>query len=237
MGLYFRAFGRFEFGLNTAIKLNKSSYRDVLKLLRLTLGVAKKLWGWILKDEIQPLSFSELQPLKLSGNFDLGQALGKYSEKEKTRLGKLIYHFKYRKNKRAGEILVDLSSQFLKQNYPDFDVIVPVPPAMASTHFFVNRFFSKNLAEKLQKPLEKQLLSRIKFAPEQKIFRNLKDKRENVRNSFKLVEPQKVKDKTILVVDDIYDTGATVNEITSLLKSALAQQVFVFTIAKTSFYD
>lgn len=132
---------------------------------------------------------------------------------------------------------MDLSYQFVKQNYPNFDVIVPVPPAVASTHFFVNRFFSKTLAERLQKPLENKLIHRARFALEQKTFRNLKDKRENVRDSFKLTESQKVKNKSILLVDDIYDTGTTVNEISHLLKSALAHQVFVFTIAKTGFYD
>jgi len=208
-----------------------------VKFIRNSLGLIKKLRGWILADEIQPLSFSELKPLTLPGDFDLGYALGKYSDKKRTKLGEVAYHFKYKRNKKAGEILVDLSYQFVKQNYPNFDVIVPVPPAVASTHFFVNRFFSKNLAERLQKPLENKLVQRIRFTPEQKTFRNLKEKRKNVRNSFKLTEPQKVKDKNLLVIDDIYDTGATVDEISQLLKSALAHQVFVFTIAKTGFYD
>lgn len=208
-----------------------------MKLFRLTFSLVENLWGWILKDEIQPLSFSELQPLTLKGEFNVGFALGKYAEEKKTRLGKLIYNFKYKKNRKAGEILLDLSSQFVKQNYPDFDLIVPVPPAISSTHFFVSRFFSKNLALRLQKPIENKLLQRLRFASEQKTSRRLKDKRENVKNSFKLTESEKVKGKTVLLIDDIYDTGATVNEITSLFKSALAQKVFVFTIAKTGFYD
>ena len=207
-----------------------------MKFIRISIDLIKKLRGWILADEIRPLSFSELKPLTLAGNFDLGYALGKYSEKKRTELGKLIYYFKYKKNRKAGEILVDLSYQFIKQSYPILDIIVPVPPAVASTHFFVNRFFSKSLAEKLQKPLENKLIHRIRFVPEQKIFRNLKDEKENVRDSFKLTEPQKVKNKTLLLIDDIYDTGATVNEISHLLKSAFAHQVFVFTIAKTGFY-
>ncbi len=208
-----------------------------MKILSSTSGVAKKLWGWILEDEIQPLGFYELAPLVLKGDFNLGFALGKYSEEKKTKLGKLIYHFKYKRDKKACEILVNLSSQFLMQNYPDFDIIVPVPPAIASTHFFVNRFFSRNLAERLQKPLENKLIQRIRFATEQKDFRNLTGEKSNVKDCFRISQPDKLEGKTVLLIDDIYDSGATVNEVSGLLKSALAQKVFVFTIAKTSFYD
>ena len=208
-----------------------------MKFIRISIDLIKKLRGWILADEIQPLSFSELRPLTLKGNFDLGYALGKYSDKKRTKIGKLVYNFKYRKNKKAGEILVDVSSQFIKENYPDFELMVPVPPAAESQHYFSYRCFSKNLAERLQKPLENKLVQRIRFTPEQKNFRNLKDKRRNVRDGFKLTEPLKVKNRSILLIDDIYDSGATVTEISHLLKSALARKVFVFTIAKTGFYD
>lgn len=208
-----------------------------MKFIKISIGLIEKLRGWILADEIQPLSFSELKPLALKGNFDLGYALGRYSEKKRTKIGKLIYHFKYKKNKKAGEILVELSSQFIRENYSDFEFIVPVPPAAESQHYFSYRFFSRNLAARLQKPLENKLIHRIRFVPEQKMFRKLKDKRENVKDSFKLVASDQVKNKTVLLIDDIYDSGATVNEISHLLKSALAQKVFVFTIAKTGFYD
>ncbi|OGC78100.1 MAG: hypothetical protein A2145_02370 [candidate division Zixibacteria bacterium RBG_16_40_9] len=210
-----------------------------MKLFRLIFSLIKKLWGWILADEIRPLSFSELEPIALPGNFKLGYSLGKYREnnRKRTKLGKLVYHFKYKKNKKAGEILVDLSSQLLQQNYPDFDVIVSVPPAIASTHFFANRFFSESLSDRVQKPLENKLIQRIRFTTEQKDFRNLTGKKGNVKDSFKISEPDKLKGKTVLLIDDIYDSGATVNEISGLLKSALARKVFVFTIAKTGFYD
>ncbi len=210
-----------------------------MKLFRLIFRLIKKLWGWILTDEIQPLSFSELKPMALPGDFKLGYSLGKYREnkRKRTKLGKLVYHFKYKKNKKAGEILVDLSYQFIKQNYPDFDAIVAVPPAVASTHFFVNRFFSENLADKLQKPLANKIIQRTRFTAEQKNPVDLINKRKNVKDSFKVLESEKIKNKTVLLIDDIYDSGATVNEISGLLKSALAQKVFVFTIAKTGFYD
>lgn len=208
-----------------------------MKFIKVLFGLIQKLRGWILADEIQPLSFSELKPLTLKGNFDLGYTLGKYSEKKRTKIGKLVYHFKYRKNKKAGDILVDLSTQFIKENYPDFELVIPVPPAVSSQHFFSYRFFSRNLTDNLQKPLTDKVIQRIKLAQPQKDFVNLEGKRENIKDSLKISQPQKVKDKTVLIIDDIYDSGTTVNEISSLLKSALAHKVFVFTIAKTGFYD
>ncbi len=54
----------------------------------------------------------------------------------------------------------------------------------------------------------------------------------NIKNAFNLNNPAKVKDKRILLIDDVYTTGATVNECTRLLLSCGARHVDVLTLAR-----
>ena len=55
---------------------------------------------------------------------------------------------------------------------------------------------------------------------------------ENVKNVYKIQNMDKIINKKILLVDDIFTTGATLNECSKLLKQAGAKKVDVFTIAK-----
>ena len=58
------------------------------------------------------------------------------------------------------------------------------------------------------------------------------DRSKNVYGVYKIQDNEKIYKKNILLLDDIYTTGATVNECCKMLKFAGAKQVDVFTIAK-----
>ncbi len=55
---------------------------------------------------------------------------------------------------------------------------------------------------------------------------------ENVKNVYKIQKMDRIIDKRVLLVDDIFTTGATLNECSKLLKQAGAEKVDIFTIAK-----
>ena len=55
---------------------------------------------------------------------------------------------------------------------------------------------------------------------------------ENVKNVYKIQNTDRIINKKILLVDDIFTTGATLNECSNLLKQAGAKKVDIFTIAK-----
>jgi predicted amidophosphoribosyltransferase len=58
------------------------------------------------------------------------------------------------------------------------------------------------------------------------------ERRRNVRGAFALEPEKSVADKTILLVDDVYTSGATVNECSLTLKRGGAKDVYVLTLAR-----
>lgn len=60
----------------------------------------------------------------------------------------------------------------------------------------------------------------------------LSGREQNVKNVYKIVNKEKIKGKTILLIDDIYTTGATLNECAKILKEGGARVIDVLTIAK-----
>jgi ComF family protein len=58
-------------------------------------------------------------------------------------------------------------------------------------------------------------------------------RRENLRGAFRVAQPQAVKGREVLVIDDVYTTGATVSECARVLRRADATKVWVATVART----
>ena len=67
----------------------------------------------------------------------------------------------------------------------------------------------------------------------QKVFQNNILKRDNVADAFTLSVPDAVEGKSILLVDDIFDSGATIKEIGRMLTQAGATAIAPLVIAKT----
>lgn len=58
------------------------------------------------------------------------------------------------------------------------------------------------------------------------------DRRRNVARAFRVTRPAKVRDHRILLVDDVYTTGSTVNECSRVLLDAGARSVDVLVLAR-----
>ena len=58
------------------------------------------------------------------------------------------------------------------------------------------------------------------------------DRIENVKNVYSVINKEKIINKNIIIFDDIYTTGSTLNECARVLKNNGAKNIIVFTIAK-----
>jgi len=80
-------------------------------------------------------------------------------------------------------------------------------------------------------PVAREALVRVRHTAPQ-IGLNPKERRENVKAAFAVPDSGQVKGKNILLVDDLYTTGATVRECARVLRRAGAKRVDVLTVAR-----
>lgn len=110
-----------------------------------------------------------------------------------------------------------------------FDYIAYVPPTL-SGDLVMN--FAEKLSNILEIPLTHNLI-RVKDTLEQRKLKNTFSKLENVSGAFDFNEPGSLKGKSILLIDDIFDSGTTINEIGKLLTKFGAAKISPLVIAKT----
>jgi ComF family protein len=81
-------------------------------------------------------------------------------------------------------------------------------------------------------PLGMDILTRtLNTKPQTEL--SMKERHRNVRNAFETANPLPEGMETILLLDDVYTTGATVRACAKALKRAGAKEVHVFTVART----
>lgn len=148
-----------------------------------------------------------------------------------------IHLFKYRKHIGLIDIFGDIMEKFARENgiAKDADLIVPVP-----VHPAKKRERSYNHAEVLARRLAKTFdissdfknLKKLKWTRAQSELDREK-RLTNVRDSFIALDRSVFRGKNVLLVDDVYTTGATVNECAKTLLNAEAKKVSALTLART----
>lgn len=108
------------------------------------------------------------------------------------------------------------------------DILVPVPmhPLKKWLRTFNHtELLAAYLSNAEGVPYSARLLFKTRFGKEQKMIRDPAQRRKNIRGSFRC-DPM-VKGMRIVLVDDVFTTGATVYECAKVLKQAGAQKVYL----------
>ena len=151
-------------------------------------------------------------------------------------LKEAIHKFKFDKIKELAEPLSELMILRLEEGFPAGDlVLVSIPLSRereAERGFNQAQVLAKKLAEVFEIPLLVLALKKIKdVLPQMKLKRS--ERLANIKGVFGLgKESGKVKNKTVLLVDDVMTTGATLNEAARVLKKAGARRVWGLVLAK-----
>lgn len=115
------------------------------------------------------------------------------------------------------------------------DYIVSVPcnsKQKIKRGFDPSTLIAVSLSKKLDIVYLKNEILRVKNTPPQSGL-NFRQRQENIRGAYKIKDKEIIKGKNILLVDDVITTGATVIEISRLLRRAGAKYVLAVSVAKT----
>lgn len=142
--------------------------------------------------------------------------------------------------KRADRLdLVPVFARWLARAGADFlagaDLILPVP--LHPSRLWARRFNqSAVLAQALGQshgiPADPFLLVKIRRTASQGEMPSAKARRRNVLGAFRTPHPEALRGKAVLLIDDVYTTGATIEACARALKRAKTRAVYVLTLAR-----
>ena len=115
-----------------------------------------------------------------------------------------------------------------------FDYILPIPlhrTKEREREFNQAYILAQPLAAKFKKKLLLRNIYRTRFTLSQSELAS-HQRKENIRGAFGITNRETIKGKNILIVDDVFTTGATVNECAALLKKNGAGITEVLTLAR-----
>jgi ComF family protein len=155
----------------------------------------------------------------------------------------IIHSLKYKAKielaRPLGILLFSVFNRFWETDEIDYIVPVPLNPKKYRKRGFNQSFllirdwrkWADSHPQSMLFRTEHQLLIRNRWTEPQTGLKR-KERLVNTRGAFTVPEPFEVKHKNILVVDDVYTTGATVNECADVLLRAGANYVDVLTLAR-----
>ena len=161
--------------------------------------------------------------------FDIAASQFHYDDK----LSLAIQMLKYsKKSSLAAPLGKLLSGHPITEN--KFDLVIPVPLHLSRLRergFNQSQLIAKELGRNISCNVNASILERIKPTLPQ-VGMKRKERVLNVRGAFQLRKDGSLRGKSILLIDDVFTTGATVSECSRILKKGGAKTVSVLTLAR-----
>lgn len=197
------------------------------------LPFCKKCGVSLTKDEMQKNFCKECLKNFKKLHFNLSNSVFLYKEP----LSDLICLFKYKQKMGLAQFFGQKMITFIK-NYHilnNIDIIIPIPlhqKRLREREFNQAEILAQIISKEYNLELESKAIIRAHMKHVQTLLK--KDKRfENIKGAFR-IKNNTVKHKNILLVDDVFTTGATLSEAALILKEAGAAKVDAFTLARAN---
>ncbi|MCU0838881.1 MAG: ComF family protein [Rhodospirillales bacterium] len=149
----------------------------------------------------------------------------------RSEVGELLYRLKYKGDTSVVDVLVAVAVSFLKVWHPPVELIVPVPPTSART-FQPVMSLARGISAQLPLPLF-ECVTKSRDTQQLKNIFDL-DERRRALQGVHMADPAVTKGRTILLFDDLFRSGATMDAITAALyEQGEAADVYALTITRT----
>ena len=148
---------------------------------------------------------------------------------------KIVHGLKYKNQKYVVPTMAYYMAECYKQHKAKCDLIIPVPiheSRRKQRGYNQSELIANDLKDKINLPLLCDVLVKNKETKAQ-VSLNYKERQENLKEAFKVVDKKMIKNKIVLLVDDVFTTGATAAVCTKQLLKAGAKEVIVLCFAHT----
>ena len=168
-------------------------------------------------------------------------ALGIVSFYQNPILKKTIHFFKYQSVISLQKPLSNLMIKFLEKtnffskiNKKDIIVIaIPLHKRKENLRGFnQSELLAKSISSHFSLNYHSKILFRIKNNPPQAKINNLSDRKKNSKNIFQISNPNLIKNKWIILIDDVYTSGSTMQEAARILKKSEAKKIIGLVLAR-----
>lgn len=169
---------------------------------------------------------------KISVYYDSARSVALYQNSIRKAIHDLKFKYKTKMVPFLGQMLVEYFIQHF--NSDNFDYILPIP-----LHWTRKWFREFNQSELLANYMSSQvglevnlsLLKRSKYTRKQSTLKG-RQKYKNIFDAFAVPNPKEVAGLKILLIDDVFTSGVTINEASRSLKNAGAKEVHVLTLTR-----
>lgn len=186
--------------------------------------------------------------IKIDGNWKAGYAIDLHTissvylgdnpdgqpqfENDRSEIGELVNRLKYHSDEMAIPKIIEIINKNLK-NIQAVDFIIPVPPSNLNRTFQPVYRIVEELSKSSSVPFLKDVIYKTNIE-ELKSITNPEKREAVLRDSLKLNSQIDIENRIILLIDDVYRSGATVRAVTDLLyNQAKVKSVYLLTMTKT----
>ena len=162
--------------------------------------------------------------------FDVGRAVFLYNKPMK----KAMYRFKYLNRREYAEVFAQKIVEHLREQIVKWEVetIVPIPlhkEKLRQRGYNQAALVARKVGEELGIPVDEKILARERKTGAQKSLNNLQRK-NNLKNAFK-IRQNDVQLKKVLLIDDIFTTGSTMDAASEALKKSGVKSVYCVSVS------
>jgi len=147
----------------------------------------------------------------------------------------VLHHYKFNKNRRLSGLIAELVYGKVIQYADLFDLITCVPidrKKKWDRGFNQCELIAKAIGKRLKKEYCPVLKEKHHNAAQRKL--RYRERFLNVLGRYRIHKARRITGKNILIIDDIFTTGATINECARILKASGAGKVYSLTIARAN---
>ncbi|HET7179164.1 MAG TPA: ComF family protein [Chryseosolibacter sp.] len=174
---------------------------------------------------------------KFRGRLPVKHVMTLYKFVKQSRVQQVLHALKYKQQPEIGEMLGRVyGNDLLEADYKtSFDLIVPVPLHISRRRirgYNQSEEFGKGLSQILGVPCDDSYMARTEKS-ETQTHKTRLSRWENVARIFKVIDPEPIAEKRILLVDDVVTTGATLEACGAALLGAGCRELSIACIAAT----